>query len=598
MAKTIATIGGVGLAPGVSKNRRWYTDGIVSRAASRLQERIDRGDAPPVMLSFHGADDNSREITASLTKASVDGQGRLRFEAGIADTAAGRDIAALADTSDGRPPHLKTVSIRGYWLGEVRKVTGPDGQPAETAQDISIEGIDFTKNPGVTGAEVDTFAWAGDGSKTETSERVYITESVQEARVTITEETGPATAPVISEAVLEVFGGGHVLEDGLCVTCEASVPMGQRGSGMKGAGKTWADPGYQADKKQRYDLSTKANAKAAWSYVNQADNAKKYSAAQLKRIKGRIKAALGKFGVSVAAESGWLVGEPASVSEAVAEWWPGDYCSSPGTAGSYCLTASNGPTSLTISSYSLDPEDLDPVLRAAADAACKALAALDPDMDGDIDVDGATGDAAPDEAAEPGDLTETTTTDPAADLAAEPHTETEVPAMADTATPAVEASPAAPATAPAAPQTVTLTTEQFQQLLARTAPAPATETAPAAPPAPAATEASPAAPVTETADQRMARLSALADAKVAEAAQKAGLSVTETDEQIMERLLEERLVPLRQAAAERTGAGTGRKGLLEDIAEQAPGTTKMLQEASAADLAALAAAAYPAPGRR
>jgi hypothetical protein len=168
---------------------------------------------------------------------------------------------------------------------------------------------------------------------------------------------------------------------------------------------------------------------------------------------------------------------------------------------------------------------------------------------------------------------------------AAPAAGTEEEAVSDTTTEA----------AAMAPASVTLTQEQFDALLARTAPA-ATEAAPAAP---AATEtAAPAAAVAETADQRMARLSALADAKVAEAAQKDGLQVTETDEQIMERLIEERLVPLRQAAAEKTGAGTARKGLLDNIAEQAPGTTKVLQECSGADLSALAAAAYPAPGRR
>jgi hypothetical protein len=369
-------------------------------------------------------------------------------------------------------------------------------------------------------------------------------------------------------------------QKGLTILADSSKPYG---------GVTYADPGYQSDKKSRYPLDSKAHAKSAWSYINQKDNAGKYSANQLKRIKGRIKAAMSKFGISVAAESGWLVGEPASVSEAVAEWWPGDY-PSPGTAGSYCLTASNGPTSLTISSCSLDPEDLDPVLRAAADAACKALAALDPDMDGDIDVAGATGDAAPDETAAEDETTEAeppaTDTAPAteADGTAAEAAPDEEEAVSDTTTTETAAAP---------PASVTLTQEQFDALLARTAPAPAAETAPAA------TEtAAPAAAVAETADQRLARLTALAESKVAEAAQKAGLSVTETDEQIMERLIEERLVPLRQAAAEKTGAGTGRKGLLEAIAEQAPGTTKTLQEASGADLAALAAAAYPAPGRR
>jgi hypothetical protein len=376
MAKVIATIGGVALAPGISKNRRWYRSEVIAKAYARAQERIGAGE-PLTMLSHHEAGDDSTRIAASLTGVSLDEEGRLRWSAGIADTDTGRTIASLTDTSDGRPPHLENVSIRGHWIGTVRKVRGPDGQPVETADDLALDGLDFTKSPGVAGAAIDTFTWSDRAGRTETTERVYITESVQEARVTITEETGPAAAPVISEAVLEAFGGGHVLDNGLCVTCEAAGSTGGTGH---------ADPGYQDDKKPRYDLTTRANAKAAWTYIGQKDNAARYTANQLKRIKGRIKAALSRFGVTVAAESGWLVGEPLAVSEALAEWWPGQ---DPQTSGSYCLSACNGPTSLTISSCSLDPEDLDPVLRAAADAACKALAALDPDMDGDIDVPGA-----------------------------------------------------------------------------------------------------------------------------------------------------------------------------------------------------------------
>jgi uncharacterized protein DUF6582 len=378
-------------------------------------------------------------------------------------------------------------------------------------------------------------------------------------------------------------------QKGLNILADPSKPYGS---------VAYADPGYQSDKKSRYPIDSRAHAKAAWSYINQGDNARKYTANQLKRIKGRIKAALSKFGVSVAAESaGWTVGEPAAVSEALAEWWPG---ADPQTSGSYCLTATNGPTSLTISSCSLDPEDLDPILRAAADAACKALAALDPDMDGDIDVPGAPGaDTDHDMGREsaPGDTDdqgESAPDDAEESPAAEPgtDTETEVPAMPDTATTETAAGQAPAATdspAPAAPM-VTLTAEQFQALIAPRV----TETAAPAPVAPVAAEtapATPAAPVAETAEQRMARLTALAEAKVAEAAAAAGLQVGETDEQIMERLIEERLVPLRQAAAEKTGVQ--RKGLLENLADGEPGTAKVLMECDGGDLAALAATAYP-----
>ena len=62
----------------------------------------------------------------------------------------------------------------------------------------------------------------------------------------------------------------------------------------------YADPGYQKDGKKRYPIDTEAHAKAAWSYINQSDNAAVYTAEQVDSIKGRIKSALKKFGVQVA----------------------------------------------------------------------------------------------------------------------------------------------------------------------------------------------------------------------------------------------------------------------------------------------------------
>lgn len=66
---------------------------------------------------------------------------------------------------------------------------------------------------------------------------------------------------------------------------------------------SYADPGFQSDKKKRYPLDSKEHAKAAWSYINKSENADKYSAEQLKSIKSRIKSACKKFGVEVDADS-------------------------------------------------------------------------------------------------------------------------------------------------------------------------------------------------------------------------------------------------------------------------------------------------------
>src|SRR5207245_804720 len=61
----------------------------------------------------------------------------------------------------------------------------------------------------------------------------------------------------------------------------------------------YADPGYQADKKQRYPLGSKDQCIAAWRYINMPKNSKKYSSDDLAKVKGKIKAAAKKFGVNI-----------------------------------------------------------------------------------------------------------------------------------------------------------------------------------------------------------------------------------------------------------------------------------------------------------
>lgn len=66
----------------------------------------------------------------------------------------------------------------------------------------------------------------------------------------------------------------------------------------------YADPGYQPDKKPRYKVDSEDHVRAAWSYINQADNAKFYTADQLKQIKSRIKAAGERFGITFSDDGG------------------------------------------------------------------------------------------------------------------------------------------------------------------------------------------------------------------------------------------------------------------------------------------------------
>ncbi|KXF51062.1 hypothetical protein AXA44_15450 [Rhodococcus sp. SC4] len=66
---------------------------------------------------------------------------------------------------------------------------------------------------------------------------------------------------------------------------------------------TYADPGYQPDKKKRYPLDSAAHVKSAWSYINQGSNAAQYTPAQVASIKAKITSAAKKFGVTIAADT-------------------------------------------------------------------------------------------------------------------------------------------------------------------------------------------------------------------------------------------------------------------------------------------------------
>lgn len=70
---------------------------------------------------------------------------------------------------------------------------------------------------------------------------------------------------------------------------------------------TYADPGYQADGKKRYPIDTEEHVRAAWSYINQAGNAGRYSGTQLRAIRSRIQAAMNRHGIDKYAEAGKAV---------------------------------------------------------------------------------------------------------------------------------------------------------------------------------------------------------------------------------------------------------------------------------------------------
>lgn len=70
----------------------------------------------------------------------------------------------------------------------------------------------------------------------------------------------------------------------------------ERGEHEYGA-VTFADP-----VNNKYPIDTPEHVRAAWSYINHADNAAKYSKGEVETIKGRIKRAAKSHGVEIEAE--------------------------------------------------------------------------------------------------------------------------------------------------------------------------------------------------------------------------------------------------------------------------------------------------------
>jgi hypothetical protein len=128
-------------------------------------------------------------------------------------------------------------------------------------------------------------------------------------------------AAVVSDGMLDALGA-HDPDDGDTGEFSARLSWVERtaydpllvrladsdAGTSQGAGETYADSGRQADGKKRYPvtLNGKLNPtriRAAWSYINQKDNADQYSAADLAIIKGKIKSAARRAGVEISDDS-------------------------------------------------------------------------------------------------------------------------------------------------------------------------------------------------------------------------------------------------------------------------------------------------------
>jgi len=313
-----APITGTFLAPGVSKNGRLYDKAAIGKAVTRMQERIaDPTALPIIMRTHHAASDDSTKIAAVVTGVKQLPNGSATWEAAPVGTQAGKDIAAAARPGPGGKRALAAVSIRGWWLGPVSNVEHA-GQSVETADDLEIDGIDFTASPGVDAARIATF------------ETQLAAEAAPAGRTPITESVEALVADEITDQA---------------TATEATV--------------TYADPGYQADKKNRYPIDTKAHVQAAWAYINQTANQKPYTAPQVTKIKAAIKAAAKRVGVTITSESA------ADLSDVV--------------EATISIYHDAGKDYMSMSKHGVDPSDIDTAATQVGSAAKAAAQTMGTD---------------------------------------------------------------------------------------------------------------------------------------------------------------------------------------------------------------------------
>lgn len=188
------------------------------------------GSLPITMATSHGAaaKDDALSTVARITKVSLLPDFSATFEADIADTAAGRDMATLVDPEN---PFVRGVSIRGRWLGDLTTEDTDDGV-VTSAPDLEIMGIDFTSRPGVTGAQI-TSAHIGE-SLGESADPRLICESVEDVGSDIfIDETGEPAESIseVADSETDSLDRLHELRESLDTIIaekDAKAPEKQR----------------------------------------------------------------------------------------------------------------------------------------------------------------------------------------------------------------------------------------------------------------------------------------------------------------------------------------------------------------------------------
>ena len=64
--------------------------------------------------------------------------------------------------------------------------------------------------------------------------------------------------------------------------------------------RTYGDVTFADETNHKYPIDSAEHVRAAWSYINKAGNAEKYTKADAERIRAKIKAAAPRFDVDIA----------------------------------------------------------------------------------------------------------------------------------------------------------------------------------------------------------------------------------------------------------------------------------------------------------
>jgi hypothetical protein len=491
MAQTntkVATIRGTLLKVGVSKNKRLYTAENIRSAAESAKSDLAAGKTLNMYTTHDAAaKDDPMSLVGKFTKVWQETDGSLKFEADVPNTTTGRDYANLTDGG-----FQRTISIRGGW-GSTPTIEDYDGQKVLTAPTLRLGGADGTASPGVEGASIEgiDFLESFVESDGNFNPEVFmaITESVDIEIEPFTEEVKPEISEDVMEKVFELLADVMEADD-------SKKPYGN---------VTYADPGYQADKKKRYPLDSEQHVKAAWSYINVAKNASKYSSAQLSRIKGKIKSAAKKYGINI---SEWYEDFVAGILESLEVAGLNEMYAS--------MTVSNGDGSVTTNGYANDGADLLKVAHRIALAAIMGMYFIDPDQDGDIDSMDPAATTAP---SKPSESTASN------DKINEAEQQTSCPACGNSVSAYVPTCPycfGPISQVESADNTEATTNKETTSMSETNIPAGTADTAPANEPAPvvAATEAAPSAPAIDykaLAEEMLKQQKESADAAQAEA---------------------------------------------------------------------------------